>query len=170
MQERSHIYKRFSSSFRNAFPQFNNKDYKMTALRKYFIKVTPLHIEILPWCLQFIGPSVLFGADILIIDPSSSHCFEVVQLIRAYKKTCNKAEGAILLKIEQRRRSQEPSVTNALTEYDYCLSGVQWQHHGHLIPMCRMRRLQHVLPLCHLWKTYPTYRHPQHRFRGNLWL
>lgn len=48
MEDHTHVYKQFTSSFRNVFPQFNNKDYKMTALRKYFIKVTPLHIEILP--------------------------------------------------------------------------------------------------------------------------
>ena len=38
MEESKHIYKRFSSSFRKAFPQFNNKDFKMTGVGKYFVK------------------------------------------------------------------------------------------------------------------------------------
>jgi len=38
MEESEHILDRFSSSFRKAFPQFNNKDFKMTAVGKYFVQ------------------------------------------------------------------------------------------------------------------------------------
>lgn len=38
-QEREHIFKQFSRAFFEAFPQFNIKNYKMTALGKYLLSI-----------------------------------------------------------------------------------------------------------------------------------
>lgn len=48
MEKRNLIYKKCSSSFHKTFPhQFNNKDYKIIALRKYFVNFTLKKIQII---------------------------------------------------------------------------------------------------------------------------